>query len=44
LESAGYRGWYVMEQDCALTGEPAAGAGPAGSVRRSLDFLATLDS
>jgi inosose dehydratase len=42
LESSGYQGWYVLEQDCALTGEPAVGAGPAGDVRRSLDFLAAL--
>src|SRR5207249_1807991 len=35
LESAGYRGWYVLEQDCALHGEPAPGAGPLGDVRTS---------
>ncbi|GAA0445768.1 inosose dehydratase [Actinoplanes capillaceus] len=39
LETAGYTGWYVLEQDCALTGPPAAGAGPVGDVRRSLEFL-----
>ncbi|MEV0900011.1 TIM barrel protein [Actinoplanes sp. NPDC049802] len=39
LEAAGYSGWYVLEQDCALAGPPAAGTGPAGDVRRSLEFL-----
>jgi inosose dehydratase len=40
LESAGYRGWYVMEQDTVLTAEPAAGEGPVRDVGRSLDWLA----
>jgi inosose dehydratase len=40
LEAAGYRGWYVIEQDTALDAEPAPGAGPIGDVRRSLEFLA----
>ncbi|MDI6100381.1 TIM barrel protein [Actinoplanes sp. NEAU-A12] len=39
LETAGYRGWYVLEQDCALEGPPAEGDGPFGDVRRSLTFL-----
>jgi inosose dehydratase len=38
LESAGYRGWYVLEQDVMLDDEPA-GVGPVANVRRSLDFL-----
>ncbi len=42
LETAGYQGWYVLEQDSALYGEPPAGAGPVDDVRRSLDFLAAL--
>ncbi|MEY9838206.1 TIM barrel protein [Streptacidiphilus sp. EB103A] len=42
LESAGYQGWYVLEQDCALHGEPEPGAGPVLDVRRSIDFLAEL--
>jgi len=41
LEAAGYQGWYVLEQDCALTGEPAAEQGPVGDVRRSIDYLRT---
>ena len=39
LEGVGYRGWYVLEQDCALHDEPAEGAGPVLEVRRSIDFL-----
>ena len=42
LESAGYEGWYVMEQDTVLTEEPAEGGGPCDDVRRSLDFLAEV--
>lgn len=42
LEDAGYSGWYVLEQDCALTdGAPAEGEGPIHDVRRSLDYLRT---
>ena len=42
LEDVGYRGWYVLEQDCALADEPAEGAGPVGDVRVSLDFLTSV--
>ena len=43
LESAGYQGWYVIEQDCAITGElPAEGAGPALMMTKSMDFLKSL--
>lgn len=42
LEQRGYRGWYVVEQDCSLTEEPPAGAGPVGDARISWDYLATL--
>ncbi|MEV6344017.1 TIM barrel protein [Actinoplanes sp. NPDC051851] len=38
LEAAGYRGWYVLEQDCALSDTPE-GEGPVGDVRRSLTYL-----
>jgi inosose dehydratase len=44
LESAGYDGWYVMETDVAITdGVPPLGEGPVRGVRRSLDFLRSLD-
>jgi inosose dehydratase len=40
LAERGYDGWYVLEQDTALTqGLPAEGSGPIEDVRRSLDFL-----
>jgi inosose dehydratase len=42
LEESDYQGWYVLEQDCALYDEPAAGAGPALDVRRSIDFLSSV--
>lgn len=40
LERAGYRGWYVIEQDTAITGElPAAGEGPVTGVAASMRYL-----
>jgi inosose dehydratase len=42
LENVGYQGWYVLEQDCALDGEPATGDGPLLDVRRSIDFLTLI--
>lgn len=40
LEAHGYDGWYILEQDCALTdGLPEPGEGPVHDVRRSLEFL-----
>ena len=40
LESAGYRGMYVIEQDTALTdGPPADGEGPVRQVGSSLTYL-----
>lgn len=45
LERNGYQGWYVLEQDCALpTADIPAGHGPIEDVRRSIDFLESLDS
>ena len=38
LEGAGYQGWYVLEQDVMLDGEPP-GEGPVADVRASLDHL-----
>lgn len=38
LESAGYDGWYVLEQDLMLDGEPT-GEGPAADVRRCLAYV-----
>jgi inosose dehydratase len=42
LEAHGYRGWYVLEQDTILTGEPA-GEGPVADVRASVEHLRGLD-
>jgi inosose dehydratase len=42
LESAGYDGWYVMEQDTVLTAEPPPGEGPLADVRESLRWLAAV--
>jgi inosose dehydratase len=41
LEGAGYQGWYVVEQDTVLDGEPA-GEGPVADVRASVTYLAGL--
>jgi len=43
LEGSGYAGWYVLEQDVALTeGEPPAGQGPVHGVRQSIEYLKSL--
>ena len=40
LERRGYRGWYVIEQDCAISGgAPPSGAGPMVDVATSIAFL-----
>jgi inosose dehydratase len=40
LERAGFTGWYVLEQDTALSDPPATpGEGPEADVRRSMEFL-----
>lgn len=41
LEGAGYRGWYVLEQDVMLAGDPGA-SGPLADVRASADYLRGL--
>jgi inosose dehydratase len=38
LESDGYDGWYVLEQDVMLRSEPV-GEGPLADVRESIAFL-----
>jgi inosose dehydratase len=40
LSRAGYDGWYVLEQDVMLDGEP--GDGPASEVGKSLAFLTEI--
>lgn len=45
LESHGYGGWYVLEQDTVLSGPPAEGGGkdPVDDVRASVAYLLSLD-
>lgn len=44
LEHQGYDGWYVLEQDAAITGdEPEQGAGPVLDVTTSLNYLRALE-
>ena len=42
LDAAGFDGYYVLEQDIMIDGEPAAGAGPIDNARASLAALAAL--
>ncbi len=43
VEGAGYRGWFVLEQDLTLSAEPLSGVGPIETVRRSVEFLRALE-
>ena len=43
LEASGYRGWYVLEQDVALTDEPPPNEGPLRSAMSSLKYLVDLE-
>ena len=42
LESSGYRGWYVLEQDAALSGPPPPGQGPIRNAATSVRYLTEL--
>ncbi len=42
LEDSGYRGWYGLEQDCALDDEPPPGEGPVVDALASVEFLRQL--
>jgi inosose dehydratase len=44
LETAGYTGWYVLEQDTVLHADPAPGDGPRNDVAISLEYLASVVS
>jgi len=40
MEAGGFDGWYVVEQDAAITGDlPGDGEGPMQDVLRSMDYL-----
>lgn len=44
LERSGYDGWYVLEQDAAITGaEPAPGEGPKIDVLASIEHLRAIN-
>ncbi len=44
LEQHGYSGWYIIEQDAAITdGFPADGDGPVRDVRESVAFLHSVN-
>jgi inosose dehydratase len=42
LERQGFRGWYVLEQDVSLAGEPPVGEGPRADAIESVDYLRRL--
>jgi inosose dehydratase len=43
LERAGYEGWYVLEQDCALpSADTPDGQGPIEDVRVSIEFIRSV--
>jgi inosose dehydratase len=43
LENGGYQGWYVLEQDTAITTDvPPEGSGPVADVQVSIEFLRPL--
>lgn len=39
LQETGYRGWYVLEQDMALTAEPEPASGPIKAAAQSLEYF-----
>ena len=42
LEANDYRGWYVLEQDSALSNDPAPGEGPRVDAEASVRYLEAL--
>jgi len=42
LEDAGYRGWYVLEQDVSLKADPLPGEGPKADAVESVGYLGKL--
>ena len=43
LEAQGYDGWYVLEQDTVLEGDPPPGSGPIEAAAASLAFLKDVE-
>ena len=44
LRASGYRGWFVLEQDAALTADPEPTTGPAAAARQSLDYFRRISA
>ena len=44
LRASGYQGWFVLEQDTALTADPEPAAGPAAAARQSLDYFRQISA
>ena len=42
LIKAGYDGWFCLEQDKVIDGEPVAGIGPIEDARRSVEFIKSV--
>jgi inosose dehydratase len=42
LLTQGYDGWFVLEQDNVITGEPVEGAGPYADAKTSVEFLRSV--
>lgn len=42
LIKAGYTGWFCLEQDKVIDGEPVAGLGPIEDARRSVEFIQSV--
>lgn len=42
LSKAGFEGYYVLEQDIMIDGEPPVGGGPIANAKASLDALSAL--
>lgn len=43
LESIGFDGWYVLEQDVSLSEEPEEGGGPVADALASIEFLKAIN-
>lgn len=44
LQETGYEGWFVLEQDTALTADPEPASGPAADARQSLDYFRQISA
>jgi inosose dehydratase len=44
LQQSGYKGWFVLEQDTALTADPEPSSGPIEAARQSLEYFRGISS